>query len=196
MTPGCQLPPPSRRSEGSSASPSVAGPAPAHGDHSAVRVARSGDHGCGDDLVAHRPDVRGHDVDRRSGPTAGRVAKRRQFPRPSASDRTPVSGRHRLPRTRKNRRARRGRRALLRILDREFRRADHRLATGPAAGISVRQSAEPMREWSPYGQLDTPHLHGFMVSREGEFVLEELPNGETRLTGKTWYQHHLWPAAY
>ncbi|MGZ5093172.1 MAG: hypothetical protein ACXWCH_18695 [Burkholderiales bacterium] len=62
--------------------------------------------------------------------------------------------------------------------------------------FSVLKSAEPMREWSPYGHIDTPHLHNYMVSRHGQFVLEELPNGGTRLIGTTWYQHHLWPAAY
>jgi uncharacterized membrane protein YhaH (DUF805 family) len=67
---------------------------------------------------------------------------------------------------------------------------------GRKLAFSVRKSAEPMREWSPYGHIDTPHLHGYMVSRAGEFVLQELPDGETRLIGRTWYQHHLWPAAY
>lgn len=62
--------------------------------------------------------------------------------------------------------------------------------------FSVVKSAEPMRELSPYGHLETPHLHDYMVSRHGEFVLERLPDGGTRLTGKTWHQHHLWPAAY
>jgi hypothetical protein len=53
-----------------------------------------------------------------------------------------------------------------------------------------------MRELSPYGHIDAAHLHGYMVSRQGQFVLEELPGGKTRLIGQTWYQHHLWPAAY
>ena len=62
--------------------------------------------------------------------------------------------------------------------------------------FSVLKSAEPMREWSPYGHIVTPHLHNYMVSRHGQFVLVALPNGGTRLIGTTWYQHHLWPAAY
>ena len=69
-------------------------------------------------------------------------------------------------------------------------RPNHELA------FSVLKSAEPMREWSPYGHIDTPHLHNYMVSRHGQFVLIALPNGGTRLVGTTWYQHHLWPAAY
>ena len=35
-----------------------------------------------------------------------------------------------------------------------------------------------------------------MVSQMGEFRLEALPNGRTRLIGTTWYKHHLWPAPY
>ena len=62
--------------------------------------------------------------------------------------------------------------------------------------FSVVKSAEPMREWSPYGYIHPPHLHGYMISRRGQFILEKLPNGGTRLIGTTWYQHHLWPAAY
>jgi hypothetical protein len=58
------------------------------------------------------------------------------------------------------------------------------------------KNAEPMREWSPYGRIDTPHLHGYMVSRRGEFVLRGLSGGRTLLVGRTWYQHHLWPDAY
>ncbi len=62
--------------------------------------------------------------------------------------------------------------------------------------FSVRKSAQPMRELSPYSGLDTAHLHDYMVSKHGQFVLEALPGGRTRLTGTTWYQHHLWPASY
>jgi len=67
---------------------------------------------------------------------------------------------------------------------------DHELA------FTVRKSAEPMHELSPYGSIDTPHLHDYMVSRHGRFLIEALPNGGTRLIGTTWYQHHLWPASY
>jgi len=54
----------------------------------------------------------------------------------------------------------------------------------------------PMQEWTPYARLHPPHLEGFLVSREGEFRLEPLVNGGTRLYATTWYQHHLWPARY
>jgi len=54
----------------------------------------------------------------------------------------------------------------------------------------------PMQEWTPYAHLHPPHLDGFLVSRQGEFRLEPLANGGTRLYATTWYQHHLWPARY
>jgi hypothetical protein len=60
----------------------------------------------------------------------------------------------------------------------------------------VTQSPPPMREWSPYGELDAAHLHGYMVSKRGQFRLTRLENGHTLLEGTTWYQHGLWPGGY
>jgi uncharacterized membrane protein YhaH (DUF805 family) len=54
----------------------------------------------------------------------------------------------------------------------------------------------PMKEWSPWNDVHPPHLENFLVSQGGQFRLVELPAGRTRLEGTTWYQHHMWPAAY
>jgi hypothetical protein len=54
----------------------------------------------------------------------------------------------------------------------------------------------PMQEWTPYAQIHPPHLEGFLASRQGEFRLEALANGGTRLFATTWYQHHMAPAGY
>lgn len=62
--------------------------------------------------------------------------------------------------------------------------------------FSVASNPPPMQELSPYGSFDAPNLHGFLVSQRGQFALEALPGGRTRLVGSTWYQHHLWPAQY
>lgn len=62
--------------------------------------------------------------------------------------------------------------------------------------FSVTTNPPPMEEWTPYAHLDTPHLHGFLVSSGGQFLLTPLPNGGTRLEGTTWYRHGLAPAAY
>lgn len=62
--------------------------------------------------------------------------------------------------------------------------------------FNVAKNPDPMREWSPYGHIDTPHLHGYLVSRHGEFVLKPLRGGRTLLVGRTWYQQYLWPDVY
>jgi len=60
----------------------------------------------------------------------------------------------------------------------------------------VTDNPAPMREWSPYSQVQAPHLHGYFISRQGQFRLTDLGNGRTLLEGTTWYQHGLWPAGY
>jgi hypothetical protein len=62
--------------------------------------------------------------------------------------------------------------------------------------FSVTENPPPMEEWTPYHHIDPPHLHGFLVSDGGQFLLTPLPNGRTRLEGTTWYHHGLWPAQY
>jgi hypothetical protein len=53
-----------------------------------------------------------------------------------------------------------------------------------------------MEEWTPYPHIHPPHLEGHFLSRKGEFLLEPMPDGGTRLIGTTWYEHKLWPDAY
>jgi len=62
--------------------------------------------------------------------------------------------------------------------------------------FSVTDNPPPMQEWTLYKEIHPAHLHGFLVSRQGQFQLTALPGGGTRLEGTTWYQHHLWPADY
>lgn len=65
----------------------------------------------------------------------------------------------------------------------------HRLA------FDVVENPPPMQEWSPYPNLDVPHLHDTFLSNRGQFVLREQ-NGKTILEGTTWYTQALWPDAY
>lgn len=53
-----------------------------------------------------------------------------------------------------------------------------------------------MEELSPYTQLSPPHLNHYLQSRKGQFLLTQLPNGNTLLEGTTWYQNSFWPGAY
>jgi len=62
--------------------------------------------------------------------------------------------------------------------------------------FSVTSNPSPLEEWTPYSHIDPPHLHGFLVSNGGQFLLTPLPNGKTRLEGTTWYRHSLWPSPY
>jgi Polyketide cyclase / dehydrase and lipid transport len=62
--------------------------------------------------------------------------------------------------------------------------------------FSVTANPRPMREWSPYPNVEPKHLDGYLVSQQGQFRLVALPGGRTLLEGTTWYQHHLWPAGY
>ena len=62
--------------------------------------------------------------------------------------------------------------------------------------FSVTSNPPPLEEWTPYSHIDPPHLHGFLMSEGGQFLLTLLPHGGTRLEGTTWYHHGLWPSAY
>lgn len=62
--------------------------------------------------------------------------------------------------------------------------------------FSVTSQPSPMKESSWYPDLHPVHLDGFLVSEGGQFELEPLPNGRTRLTGTTWYRHEIRPSWY
>lgn len=59
----------------------------------------------------------------------------------------------------------------------------------------VTDQPPPMKELSPF-DIHPPHLDNFLVSRRGQFRLERLADGRTRLEGTTWYTNRMWPAAY
>ncbi len=62
--------------------------------------------------------------------------------------------------------------------------------------FEVTANPAPLNELTPYGHIDAPHLHGYFVSEEGQFLLTALPGGRTRLEGATWYHNAMWPASY
>lgn len=49
---------------------------------------------------------------------------------------------------------------------------------------------------SPFSNVQPAHLHDTFISKRGEFCLESLADGTTRLTGTSWYQERLWPGWY
>lgn len=62
--------------------------------------------------------------------------------------------------------------------------------------FTVTSQPPPMKESSPWGEIDAPHLDRFLVSEGGQFVLVKIGPNKTRLEGTTWYRHNIWPAAY
>jgi hypothetical protein len=62
--------------------------------------------------------------------------------------------------------------------------------------FSVAENPAPMKELSPYANMEPAHLRGYFVSHEGQFLLTPLPGGRTRLEGTTWYSHTIRPETY
>lgn len=61
--------------------------------------------------------------------------------------------------------------------------------------FSVEEQPEVMKELSPY-DIHPDHLHGYFVSKEGQFKLTKLENGNTLLEGTTWYTNRVKPDFY
>ncbi len=62
--------------------------------------------------------------------------------------------------------------------------------------FSVAAQPPIMKEFSPYPNLQPPHVDDYLQSQQGAFRLTPLPNGHTLLAGTTWYTHAIWPQAY
>ena len=61
--------------------------------------------------------------------------------------------------------------------------------------FDVTENPPPMQELSLYRKMHAPHLNGRMVSKKGQFRLNEL-NGHVLLEGTTWYSHSIAPEFY
>jgi len=62
--------------------------------------------------------------------------------------------------------------------------------------FDVTSQPPSMREMGLWPVVHAPHVEGTMSSQRGEFRLQALPGGRTRLTGTTWYTLDLAPEAY
>jgi hypothetical protein len=63
-------------------------------------------------------------------------------------------------------------------------------------GFVALSTPPTMPEINPFWQVDAPHLHGYYRVLYGEFKLEELPDGGTRLWRYTRYEQRIRPVAY
>jgi hypothetical protein len=61
--------------------------------------------------------------------------------------------------------------------------------------FNVAEQPEPLKEISFYN-IHPNHLHGFWVSKQGQFKLTQLSNGHTLLEGTTWYVNKIKPGIY
>jgi hypothetical protein len=61
--------------------------------------------------------------------------------------------------------------------------------------FNVDENPAPLKEISFY-DINAPHLHDYFVSKQGQFKLTKLDNGNTLLEGTTWYYHDIKPAFY
>lgn len=67
---------------------------------------------------------------------------------------------------------------------------------GRRLAFNVTEQPDPMFELSPYRDLHPPHLQGYLICRRGEFRLVALPDGGSRLEGRTWYTFNMHPQSY
>lgn len=61
--------------------------------------------------------------------------------------------------------------------------------------FTVDDQPEPMKELSFY-DIHPNHLHGYWISKQGQFKLTKLANGNTLLEGTTWYVNKIKPGLY
>jgi hypothetical protein len=62
--------------------------------------------------------------------------------------------------------------------------------------FNVDSQPEPLKELSFYNNIHPNHLHGYWISKGGQFKLTQLPNGHTLLEGTTWYINKIKPGFY
>jgi uncharacterized membrane protein YhaH (DUF805 family) len=67
---------------------------------------------------------------------------------------------------------------------------------GHLLAFDIVRQAPPMQEWSPYRDVNPPHLNGYFRATRGEFRLVPLPGGRTRLEGRTSYEVEMFPQGY
>jgi hypothetical protein len=61
--------------------------------------------------------------------------------------------------------------------------------------FDVTSQPEPMTELTVW-KIHPPHLEGYFVSKKGRFKISKLENGNTLLSGTTWYYQKIFPTTY
>lgn len=67
---------------------------------------------------------------------------------------------------------------------------------GEELTFHIDSQPDPMREATLYAGFRQPHLDGYVRNHRGQFTLERLPGGRTRLVGRSWYTVRMAPETY
>lgn len=62
--------------------------------------------------------------------------------------------------------------------------------------FSLEKQTVPMKEISPYEEMDAKHLHDYFVVEYGEISLQRLSENKTKITAKTQYNYRIAPKWY
>ncbi|KPE52872.1 hypothetical protein [Chryseobacterium indologenes] len=62
--------------------------------------------------------------------------------------------------------------------------------------FSLENQTVPMKEVSPYDEIDAKHLHEYFIVNYGEISLEKLSENKTKITAKTQYSYKIAPKWY
>ena len=62
--------------------------------------------------------------------------------------------------------------------------------------FNVRYQPKPLKELSPYSNVNAPHLDNFIQSKRGQFKLTAHEGNKTLLEGRTWYTLKITPEPY
>ena len=65
-----------------------------------------------------------------------------------------------------------------------------------ALEFEVLEQPIPMNELNPFGKVHPRHLDGYFNSHKGQFLLTRLSDGQTELSGITWYEVQMSPGIY
>lgn len=67
---------------------------------------------------------------------------------------------------------------------------------GRELAFGVASQPDVLREFTLYPGPRPPHLDDYLRCSRGQFLLEPLPGGRTRLVGRTWYRLRMGPEPY
>ena len=62
--------------------------------------------------------------------------------------------------------------------------------------FSLENQTVPMKEITPYDQIDAEHLHDYFIVKYGEISLEKLSDNQTKIIAKTKYSYKIAPKWY